>query len=139
MQFDVNIRLYEYWHEQVKIRKKRWNNKENGVLYPRWEKSVRPKIIFGQLSIIVDNILWHQHREPIIIATYIVNSSDKVSRIGGAYSTTPKRALITWFVTRETRRVFQDGETLQDADRIRPNNDLQNTTQKTWDGATRTH
>jgi hypothetical protein len=20
--------LYEYWHEQVKIRKKRWNNKE---------------------------------------------------------------------------------------------------------------
>jgi hypothetical protein len=25
MQFDVNIRLYEYWHEQVKIRKKRWN------------------------------------------------------------------------------------------------------------------
>ena len=28
LQFDVNIRLYEYWHEQVKIRKKRWNNKE---------------------------------------------------------------------------------------------------------------
>jgi hypothetical protein len=28
MQFDVNIRLYEYWHEQVIIRKKRWNNKE---------------------------------------------------------------------------------------------------------------
>jgi hypothetical protein len=28
MQFDVNIRLYEYWHEQVEIRKKRWNNKE---------------------------------------------------------------------------------------------------------------
>ena len=28
MQFEVNIRLYEYWHEQVKIRKKRWNNKE---------------------------------------------------------------------------------------------------------------
>jgi hypothetical protein len=28
MQFDVNIRLYEYRHEQVKIRKKRWNNKE---------------------------------------------------------------------------------------------------------------
>ena len=28
MQFDVNIRLYEYWHEKVKIRKKRWNNKE---------------------------------------------------------------------------------------------------------------
>jgi hypothetical protein len=23
MQFDVNMRLYEYWHEQVKIRKKR--------------------------------------------------------------------------------------------------------------------
>jgi hypothetical protein len=28
MQFDVNIRFYEYWHEQVKIRKIRWNNKE---------------------------------------------------------------------------------------------------------------
>ena len=28
MQFDVDIRLYEYRHEQVKIRKKRWNNKE---------------------------------------------------------------------------------------------------------------
>jgi hypothetical protein len=28
MQFDVSIRLYEYWQEQVKIRKKRWNNKE---------------------------------------------------------------------------------------------------------------
>ena len=38
---------------------------------------------------------------------YIVNSSDKVSRIGGAYSTTPKRAHITWFVTRETRRVLR--------------------------------
>jgi hypothetical protein len=28
MQVAVNIRLYEYGHEQVKIRKKRWNNKE---------------------------------------------------------------------------------------------------------------
>jgi hypothetical protein len=28
MQIVVNMRLYEYWHEQVKIRKKRWNNKE---------------------------------------------------------------------------------------------------------------
>jgi hypothetical protein len=28
MEVVVNIRLYEYWHEQVKIRKKRWNNKE---------------------------------------------------------------------------------------------------------------
>ena len=28
MQVVVSIRLYEYWHEQVKIRKKRWNNKE---------------------------------------------------------------------------------------------------------------
>jgi hypothetical protein len=27
LQVAVNIRLYEYWHEQVKIRKKRWNNK----------------------------------------------------------------------------------------------------------------
>jgi hypothetical protein len=33
MQFDVNIRLYEYWHEQVKIRKKRWNNKEITKFY----------------------------------------------------------------------------------------------------------
>jgi hypothetical protein len=24
----VSIRLYEYWHEQVKIRKKRWNINE---------------------------------------------------------------------------------------------------------------
>jgi hypothetical protein len=24
----VNIRLYDYWHKQVKLRKKRWNNKE---------------------------------------------------------------------------------------------------------------
>ena len=29
MQFDVNIRLYEYWHEQAKITKKRWNNIRN--------------------------------------------------------------------------------------------------------------
>jgi hypothetical protein len=33
MQFDVDIRLYEYWHEQVKIRKKRWNNKEIKKFY----------------------------------------------------------------------------------------------------------
>jgi hypothetical protein len=33
MQFDVNIRLYEYWHEQAKIRKKRWNNKEIKKFY----------------------------------------------------------------------------------------------------------
>ena len=33
MQYDVNIRLYEYWHEQVKIRKKRWNNKEIKKFY----------------------------------------------------------------------------------------------------------
>jgi hypothetical protein len=25
--------LYEYWHEQVKIRKKRWNNKEIKKFY----------------------------------------------------------------------------------------------------------
>jgi hypothetical protein len=31
--FDVNIRLYEYWQEQVKIRKKRWNNKEIKKFY----------------------------------------------------------------------------------------------------------
>jgi len=28
MQVVVNIRLYEYGHEQVKIREKRWNNQE---------------------------------------------------------------------------------------------------------------
>jgi hypothetical protein len=33
MQFDVNIRMYEYWHEQAKIRKKRWNNKEIKKFY----------------------------------------------------------------------------------------------------------
>ncbi len=33
MQFDVSIRLYEYWHEQVKIRKKWWNNKETKKFY----------------------------------------------------------------------------------------------------------
>jgi hypothetical protein len=33
MQFDVSIRLYEYWHKQVKIRKKRWNNKETKKFY----------------------------------------------------------------------------------------------------------
>jgi hypothetical protein len=33
MQVVVNIRLYEYWHEQVKIRKKRWNNKEIKKFY----------------------------------------------------------------------------------------------------------
>jgi hypothetical protein len=33
MKFDVNIRLYEYWLKQVKIRKKRWNNKEIKKFY----------------------------------------------------------------------------------------------------------
>jgi hypothetical protein len=33
MQFDVNIRLYEYWHEQVKIRKKRWNNIKKYIFF----------------------------------------------------------------------------------------------------------
>jgi hypothetical protein len=28
LQVAVSIRLYEYWHEQVKIRNNRWNNKE---------------------------------------------------------------------------------------------------------------
>jgi hypothetical protein len=27
------MKLYEYWHEQVKIRKKRWNNKEIKKFY----------------------------------------------------------------------------------------------------------
>jgi hypothetical protein len=29
----VSIRLYEYWHEQVKIRNNRWNNKEIKKFY----------------------------------------------------------------------------------------------------------
>ena len=28
MQFDINIGLYEYWHEQVKLKNKKWNNKD---------------------------------------------------------------------------------------------------------------
>jgi hypothetical protein len=40
--FDVNIRLYEYWHEQVKIRKKRWNNKEIKQLY--WKEICKQKV-----------------------------------------------------------------------------------------------
>jgi hypothetical protein len=28
MEVAVYIRLYEYWHEQVKIRNKRWNNND---------------------------------------------------------------------------------------------------------------
>jgi hypothetical protein len=27
--------VYEYWHEQVKIRKKRWNNKEIKKFYQK--------------------------------------------------------------------------------------------------------
>jgi hypothetical protein len=42
MQFDVNIRLYEYLHEQVRIRKKRWNNKEIKKFY--WKKFVNRKL-----------------------------------------------------------------------------------------------
>jgi hypothetical protein len=42
MQFDVNIRLYEYWHEQVKIRKKRWNNKEIKKFY--WKEICKQKV-----------------------------------------------------------------------------------------------
>ena len=33
IQFDVSIRLNEYWLEQVKIRKKRWNEKEIKKFY----------------------------------------------------------------------------------------------------------
>ena len=45
MQFDVNIRLYEYWHEQDKIRKKRWNNKEIKKFDWKWicKQKVRKK------------------------------------------------------------------------------------------------
>ena len=31
MRIVVNMRLYESWQEQVKIRKKRWNNKRNFI------------------------------------------------------------------------------------------------------------
>jgi hypothetical protein len=43
MQFDVNIRLYEYWHEQVKIRKKRWNNKERNFIENKFANRDRKK------------------------------------------------------------------------------------------------
>ena len=33
MPFVVNMKLYEYWQEQVKIKKKRWNNKEIKKFY----------------------------------------------------------------------------------------------------------
>jgi hypothetical protein len=42
MQFDFAIRLYEYWHEQVKIRKKRWNNKEIKKFY--WKLICKQKV-----------------------------------------------------------------------------------------------
>jgi hypothetical protein len=42
MQFDVNIRLYEHRHEQVKIRKKRWNNKEIKKFY--WKYICKQKV-----------------------------------------------------------------------------------------------
>jgi hypothetical protein len=52
MQIVVTMRLYEYWHEQAKIRKKRWNNKEikkfywmqivvNMRLYEYWHEQVK--------------------------------------------------------------------------------------------------
>ena len=62
MQVVVNIRLYEYWHEQVKIRKKRWNNKEIKKFYWKLEKrgvvspcnerlwSCRSKCFFRKIS-----------------------------------------------------------------------------------------
>ena len=37
-----DIRLYEYWHEQVKIRKKRWNNKEIKKFY--WKLICKKKV-----------------------------------------------------------------------------------------------
>jgi hypothetical protein len=42
MQIIVNMRLYEYWHEQVKIRKKRWNNKEIKKFY--WKEICKQKV-----------------------------------------------------------------------------------------------
>ena len=52
MQFDVNIRLYEYWHEQVKIRKKRRNNKEIKKFYWKWifKQKVRKKEVVRSTS-----------------------------------------------------------------------------------------
>jgi hypothetical protein len=42
MQIVVNTRLYEYWHKQVKIRKKRWNNKEIKKCY--WKYICKQKV-----------------------------------------------------------------------------------------------
>ena len=47
MQIVVNMRLYEYWHEQVKIRKKRWNNKEIKKIYCIENKFVNRKLEKG--------------------------------------------------------------------------------------------
>jgi hypothetical protein len=52
MQIVVNIRLYENWHEQAKIRKKRWNNKEIKKFYWKlickqkrhWRNPVRTRV-----------------------------------------------------------------------------------------------
>ena len=59
MQFDVNIRLYEYWHEQIKIRKKRWNNKEIKKFYEN--KFVNRKLEKGG---------WSVPRAPVAAITY---------------------------------------------------------------------
>jgi hypothetical protein len=40
--------LYEYWHEQVKIRKKRWNNKEIKKFY--WKYICRQKVKKGDAT-----------------------------------------------------------------------------------------
>ena len=46
MQVAVNIRLYEYGHEQVRFRKKRWNNNdffiENKYVNRKLKKGVIP-------------------------------------------------------------------------------------------------
>ena len=86
MQFDVNIRLYEYWHEQVKIRKKRWNNKEinkfvnrklekgGGPLWFKWHKlkeKTKQKTHSSFKKIYFLNQLWgkptHRHSDHCIV------------------------------------------------------------------------
>jgi non-homologous end joining protein Ku len=56
MQFDVSIRLYEYWHEQVKTRKKRWNNKEiRDEIIKKSRNFIENKFVNRKLPKVKDN------------------------------------------------------------------------------------
>jgi hypothetical protein len=60
MQFDIDIRLFEYWQEQVKIRKKRWNNKKIKKFY--WKQIVNRKLekggsVYSAKIIIITNFI----------------------------------------------------------------------------------